>query len=93
MAEILEAAMVICFGLSWPISILKSWRSQTSKGKSIFFMSFILIGYACGILSKIATGNITYVFVFYVINLVMVSIDCGLYFRNARLDKKREQAA
>lgn len=93
MAEILEAAMVICFGISWPVSIMKSWRSRTSKGKSIVFMCFILTGYVCGILSKLSSGKITYVFVFYVINLIMVSIDLGLYFRNARLDKNREQAA
>jgi uncharacterized membrane protein len=92
MAEILEAAMVICFGVSWPVSILKSWRSKTSKGKSIAFILLIIVGYLCGIFSKIASGKITYVFIFYVINLVMVSIDCALYFRNARLDKQKEAA-
>lgn len=87
MAEILEAAMVICFGVSWPMSILKSWRSRTSRGKSIQFIFLILIGYVCGIASKLFSGRITYVFFFYVLNLIMVSIDCGLYFRNARLDR------
>lgn len=88
MASILEAAMVICFGLSWPISIQKSWRSRTNKGKSFVFMFFIFIGYLCGIGSKLAAGNITYVFVFYVINVVMVTIDLCLYVRNARLDRE-----
>jgi hypothetical protein len=41
----------------------------------------------CGIASKLFSGRITYVFFFYVLNLIMVSIDCGLYFRNARLDR------
>ncbi len=86
MAELLEAAMVICFGASWPMAIIKSWRSRTSKGKSIIFIFLIMLGYACGICSKLISGKITYVFIFYVLNLIMVSIDCGLYFRNKRLD-------
>jgi hypothetical protein len=87
LTEIFEAAMVICFGLSWPVSIIKSYRARTSKGKSILFMSFIWIGYVFGIFSKILSGTITYVFVFYILNLIMVSIDCVLYFRNAKIDK------
>lgn len=34
--DLLEALMIICFGLSWPISIRKSWTSKTAKGKSLF---------------------------------------------------------
>lgn len=79
--------MVISFGISWPLSILKSWRSRTTKGKSLLFLCFILFGYACGILSKITLGTITYVFIFYVLNFVMVSLDVALYFRNKRLQK------
>jgi len=77
--------MVICFGLSWPLSIMKSYRSRTTKGKSLFFLLFILIGYGCGIVSKLVGGNITYVFFFYVLNFVMVAIDVTLYFRNRHL--------
>lgn len=89
MAEIFEAAMVICFGISWPVSIVKSYKSRTNKGKSIIFIMFIMFGYACGIISKIALGRITYVFIFYVLNLIMVTMDCMLYIRNAKLDKTR----
>ncbi|MDR2505078.1 MAG: hypothetical protein LBD16_03120 [Oscillospiraceae bacterium] len=88
MAEILEACMVVCFGLSWPVSILKSVKSRTAKGKSVTFSYFILVGYLCGIVSKLAAGRITYVFVFYIINLVAVSADVALYFRNRKLDAK-----
>ena len=89
-SQILEAFMVISFGISWPLSILKSWRSRTTKGKSLLFLCFILFGYACGILSKIVAGKLTYVFIFYVINFVMVSIDVGLYFRNKKLQRLEE---
>jgi len=87
MASILEALMVISFGVSWPVSILKSIRARTAVGKSVYFLLLILFGYACGILSKLAAGRVTYVFIFYVINFVMVSVDLVVYFRNRRLDK------
>lgn len=87
MKEIFEALMVVCFGISWPLSILKSVRSRTSKGKSLVFMLFIWIGYVFGIVGKLINHNITYVFIFYVINLCMVTADIFLYFRNKRLDR------
>ena len=51
--DLLEALMILCFGLSWPISIRKSWISRTAKGKSLFFEVFLLIGYIFGIVRKI----------------------------------------
>ena len=39
--DLMEAVMILCFGLSWPISIRKSWVSRTAKGKSLFFECFI----------------------------------------------------
>ena len=92
MSEIFEMFMVICFGISWPISIAKSIRSRTAKGKSVLFSFLILVGYIFGIVSKLCRGSLTYVFIFYVINFVSVSIDIILYFRNRRLDLAREQA-
>lgn len=96
MEELLEAIMVISFGISWPISIVKSLRSKTAKGKSLLFMVLIWIGYVAGtawkILVFVKTGAISYPSYFYVLNLVMVSCDIALYFRNAKLDKERESA-
>ena len=94
MTEIFEAIMVICFGLSWPLSVYKSWKSRTAKGKSLLFEVFIAIGYVSGIVGKIvgavAFGKpITYVFIFYIINICMVTVDICLYFRNVQLDKRR----
>lgn len=90
MAEILEIAMVLSFGAAWPLSIIKSYRARTAKGKSPIFLVVILFGYVCGVLSKFVSGNINYVVFFYVLNFVMVSIDLVLYFRNLKLDKLRE---
>ena len=89
-AEMLEAVMVVCFGISWPLSIWKSYQARTAKGKSLIFMLFIEIGYIAGIASKLTAGKLTYVFVFYVLNFVMVSIDILLYFRNRRLDLEND---
>lgn len=88
--EIFEAIMVICFGLSWPMSVYKSWKSRTAKGKSLTFEVFIWLGYVSGIVGKLLGHNITYVFIFYIINIVMVSVDICLYIRNMRLDKQVE---
>lgn len=91
MSQLFEAIMVIAFGISWPTSIYKSYTARTAKGKSLFFLFFILLGYICGMISKIATGSLTYVFVFYVMNFIMVFIDILLYFRNKRLDQTQEK--
>ena len=86
MAEIFETLMLVCFGLSWPISVVKSYKACTAQGKSLMFELAIHIGYICGICSKFMAGNINYVLVLYIINLAMVSADILLYVRNKRYD-------
>ena len=76
MSEFLEACMVVSFGISWPMNIIKSVRTRSAKGKSLPFLLFIFAGYICGIASKLISGNITYVFVFYVF-----SIEKGIFLR------------
>jgi hypothetical protein len=85
--EILEALMIVSFGVSWPANIIKSLRARTAKGKSLVFLICIIFGYMCGILARLMSGRITYVLVFYFINVVMVVIDMLLYFRNRKLDQ------
>ena len=92
--EVLEALMVLSFGISWPASIVKSYTSRTAKGKSLFFMSMIAFGYLCGIAWKVNVYNSTgvwhYPAYFYLLNLVMVCTNIGLYLRNRKLDQRRE---
>lgn len=92
--EILEAAMVICFGISWPLSIIKSYRAKTAKGKSLPFLLFIFAGYICGTVWKMLvfyqSGEIKWPTYFYFLNLFMVGTDIALYFRNKRLDIIKE---
>lgn len=95
MAEILEIVMIVSFGASWPLNVMKSYKARTTKGKSLSFLCLIFFGYIAGILSKFmnptymaAFGEKWYVLFFYVLNLLMVGIDLILYFRNRALDKK-----
>ena len=95
MSEILEIVMIVSFGASWPLNVMKSYKARTAKGKSLSFLCLIFFGYIAGIASKLmneaymaAFSEKWYVLFFYVLNLVMVGADLVLYFRNKALDKK-----
>lgn len=91
MAQVFETIMLICFGLSWPFNISKSWKSKTAKGKSLQFEICIVIGYLFGILGKYVAGNVTYVLAVYVLDVLMVLIDIVLTLRNMALDRLAEK--
>ena len=88
--SIFEALMLICFGLSWPMNIWKSWTTRSSVGKSLPFLLIIEVGYICGMLNKILV-HFDWVFFLYVLNFLMVGTDAVLYFRNRRLDRLRAE--
>ena len=75
LAELLETLMIIGFGVSWPLSIYKSYTSKSTKGKSILFLFCIAIGYVCGIIYKLISKNLNLAFWFYIPNVLMVSTD------------------
>lgn len=93
MAQFLEVMMLICFGLSWPFNIMKSWKSRTARGKSLLFECCVIIGYCCGLAGKIIGGNITYVVAVYILDIAMVSTDLVLTIRNIFLDKAADRRA
>lgn len=86
MVTVCETIMLICFGISWPISVYKSATSRSTKGKSVFFTLAIIVGYIAGIMGKIYNENVNHVLVLYLINLAFVSVDLCLYFRNKKLE-------
>ena len=90
MAELFEIIMIVSFGASWPLNVMKSFKARTAKGKSLAFLLFIEFGYVCGITSKLVNENgfKWYVLFFYALNFIMVGIDIALYFRNKAIDKK-----
>jgi len=87
MERILECLMLVCFGLSWPISVYKSYTSRSTKGKSVYCTVAILLGYLCGIAAKIIGGDISFVLILYGLNFAVVSVDFMLYFRNRRCER------
>lgn len=86
MAEFLEAAMLVCFGLSWPLNAFKAYKAGTARGTSWQFIGLITIGYAAGIAAKFASGSINWVLAVYFVNVVCLGANWLVYFRNRKLD-------
>ena len=87
-APILETIMLVCFGFSWPINLIKAYKAKTAKSTSLPFVLLIIAGYVAGISAKIIMGNINYVLVAYLLNLAIVSLNLIVYFRNVTFDKQ-----
>ncbi|MBQ9431483.1 MAG: hypothetical protein IJU44_08020 [Kiritimatiellae bacterium] len=89
---IFEAAMMLCFGLAWPASLLKSWRSRTNKGKSLSFLIIVAVGYASGLTHKLCwQQKVDGVVWLYIANATMVALDICFYIRNHFIDLKRDK--
>ena len=88
MAPVFESVMLICFGLSWPLNVIKAYKARTTKGTSLPFILLIITGYIAGITAKLVSGQINYVLAVYLLNLVIVSLNVAVYIRNAALDRK-----
>ena len=78
--HVFEALMLICFGVSWPISIVKSLKTKVVAGKSPLFMSIVCLGYLSGIIHKVLNSYdwVTYL---YALNFFLVALDLFLYYR------------
>lgn len=88
MTNFLEAAMLICFGLSWPLSLMKNIKAKSAKNMSLQFTLLIITGYIAGISAKIIGHKINYVLVIYLLNLVIVSANVVVYYINKGYDQK-----
>lgn len=91
MSGIFETIMLVCFGLSWPINVVKAYKAGTTKGTSLPFILLIITGYIAGIIAKIASHQFNYVFYVYIVNLVIVMMNVVVYIRNYRLDQKHKE--
>lgn len=85
-----EIGMMVCFGLSWPFSIWKTWRTKRTEGKSRLFASAVFIGYVCGMLHKVIY-NLDPVIFLYALNALMVAVD--LYLTNLYRKQTKEPDA
>jgi len=89
MSVIFETVMLVCFGFSWPISVVNNYRSRTAKGMSPFFILLIMSGYLAGITAKLLSGDCSFVLAVYILNLILVSVNLLIYFRNVRIDREK----
>lgn len=99
--SVMEMMMVVLFGISWPLNIVKAWKSRTAKGISLLFYLFIWLGYLFALIGKFALIHSNapqpwyetvhwYVMFFYLLNVLMVTAGILIYFRNWMLDQKTE---
>lgn len=87
--ELLEGAMLICFGLSWPVAIVKTLRMRRTEGKSFGFILLVLAGYLLGIAAKAAHAAAGHeplppVTWLYVANSLAVAADAVLFLHYRR---------
>jgi len=76
---IFEILMLVCFSISWPISIAKSIRTKVVAGKSPVFMAVVILGYICGIFYK-CYFRYDAVILLYIFNAILVMVDIFVYF-------------
>lgn len=88
MGHLFEALMLVCFGFSWPLNVIKGYKARTAKGTSLGFIILIITGYVAGITAKFINGQINYVLVVYFMNLIIVMTNVLVYIRNVHLDRK-----
>ena len=84
---VFEFLMLVCFGFSWPFSIMKSIRSRSTKGKSLVFMLLVLCGYIFGLIHKLLYSR-DWVIWAYATAMLLVAVDLLLYVRNWRDERK-----
>lgn len=83
-----EAVMLVCFGFSWPLNVIKAYKARTVKGTSLAFIFLIITGYLAGITAKFVNHQFNYVLAVYFLNLAIVMMNVLVYIRNKGLDKK-----
>ena len=84
--NLFEIIMLICFGVAWPFTIHKAYTTKSNGGMSLIFLLVVIAGYAAGIMNNVI-GGITYVIIFYLANLIMVTVNTILFINNIRYEK------
>lgn len=80
-AYLLEAVMLICFGLAWPVANLRMLRTGKPNGKGMLFTLLILTGYLSGAAAKVVLAGdsgLAAVFWLYLFNASSVAINLAL---------------
>ena len=93
LSHVFECLMLVCFGFSWPLNVIKAYKAGTARGTSIAFVILIITGYVAGITAKMINHQFNYVLAVYFINLAIVFGNVLVYIRNRSLDNKKIIAA
>jgi hypothetical protein len=88
-AQALEALMLLCFGLAWPINTVGMIRRKRPEGKGLTFTIIIWSGYLAGASAKLllafhAGNTLPPVFWLYVLNAITVGVNAAMYLHFKR---------
>ncbi len=86
LAQIFEGTMLVCFGLSWVVAIIKTLRTRRTEGKSLGFLNLVFVGYLAGISAKLIRAGVAGeplepVTILYCINALLVAGDIACYLK------------
>lgn len=85
---ILEAVMLACFGLAWPLACLRMLRYRRAEGRGLLPTGLVLLGYAAGMVAKVnqglEAGAFPPVFWMYLLNASSVAANLALQWHYGR---------
>ena len=88
MQQVLEAVMLVCFGVAWPCASLRILRTGRAQSNGLGFTLVILCGYLFGASSKMLVAlrgaELAPVFWLYAVNAVSVAVNLGLQLQYGR---------
>lgn len=95
---LLEGAMLLCFGLAWPLANMRMLRTLRPEGKGLTFTLVILCGYIAGASAKLLLvsqgAGLAPVFWLYLLNSLSVAMNLGLqWFLGRRRTRQARLAA
>jgi hypothetical protein len=95
---LLEAAMLICFGVAWPIATVRMLRTGRAEGRGLGFTLIIWVGYLAGAASKLVAPDAGHeplppVFWLYVLNSFTVGANAWLQWFLPRRTRRAVRAA
>ena len=92
MSHFLEAAMLVCFGASWPFAIIKTVRAKNPAGKSYLFAALVVAGYVAGSTARFMREGADGVFFLYIFDMLMVLTDTALCLYYKRRNERNATA-
>jgi uncharacterized membrane protein len=88
MPQVLEAVMLVCFGVAWPCASLRMLRTGRAQSNGLGFTLVILFGYLFGASSKMLVAvrgaELAPVFWLYAVNAASVAVNLGLQLHYGR---------